>query len=344
MNMRTLPAALLAGLCLLLSAGTGLAAAPADKVVVLVWEEFIAPSTLAALKKKGLVVEQITFTSEEERLDLLKKQAGQIDLVVGDATTLAAFRRDRLIERIDFDRLGNARYLSTLLDSSTRYNLPYLWGHTGIAWRTDLVSKPLKDYKDLFALARRNPGKVGLISGSHEALMAARFAFGTAPYVLLSPKEVADAEQALKPHLQNLVFVDSELDEKAPLVTGEVLAAQAYNGDIAYLRDTYKVPLAFVIPQPGCMVWTESFMLVRNAPHPDAAYRFLNEINVPALAAANAEEVRYATSNSEALEMVSAEFKGDAVIRPSLKGLSNCYFYREHDRATQTAMDKVKLD
>lgn len=340
MNIRMLLSALVASLLL---AGTPAVAAPVDKVVVLTWEEFISPTTIKALLKKGLLVEQITFTSEEERADLLAKRAGQIDLVVGDASSQGTFRRARQIERIDFDRLGNAKYLSTLLDSTTRYNLPYLWGHTGIAWRTDLVKKPIADYKELFALARRNPGKVGLIDGNHEALMAARFAFGAPPYVLLSPQEVSDAAQALQPHLANLVFLESELNEKSPLVTGEVIAAQVYNGDVAFLRDHYKVPLAFAIPNPGCMVWTESFMLVRGAPHRDAAYRFLNEINMPALAAANAEEVRYATSNSEALEMVSPEFRADTIIRPTLRGLSNCYFYREHDRATQQAMDQVKL-
>ncbi len=320
------------------------AMANTDKVVILTWEEFISPNAINALLKKGLAVEQITFTSEEERLDLLKKNAGKIDLVVGDATSQGSFRRERLIDRIDFDRLGNARYLSTLLDSSTRYNLPYLWGHTGIAWRTDLVKKPIDSYKDLFALAKRNPGKVGIINGPHEALMASRFAFGAPPYALISPQEVNDAYDAIKPYLPNLVLMESELNEKSPLVTGEVIAAQTYNGDIAFLRDHYKVPLAFAIPSPGCMVWTESFMLARNAPHRDAAYRFLNEINEPALAAANAEEVHYATSNSEALEIMSPEFKADTVIRPTLRGLSSCYFYREHDRATQQAMDKIKLD
>lgn len=343
MLVRRTMAILLAVLGSLITA-TAAAAPAGDTLTVLTWEEFIAPATVETLKKQGVTVRQITFTSEEERRDLLQKNAGKIDLVVGDATAMASLRRERLIDRMDFERLGNARYLSTLLDSSSRYNLPYLWGHTGIAWRTDLVSKPVTDYKDLFTLAKRQPGKVGLIKGAHEALMAAQFAFSTPPYVLLSPTEVNAAEQLLKPHLGNIRLIESQLDEHSPLVTGEIVATQAYNGDIAYLRDTYKAPLAFAIPQPGCMVWTESFMLVKGAPNPDAAYKFLNAINDPALAASNAEAVRYATSNSEALEMVSPAFRNDAVIRPTLKGLSNCYFYREHDKATQQALDKVRLD
>lgn len=335
-------------LLVLLALGTLFAAQAAcarEPVTLLIWEEFLSPKVIKTLKNRhGIEVRQITFTSAEERDELLASNAGKIDIVVSDTTGLGAYLHRGLLDRIDDSRIPNLKHVLTRWKSDMEHAVPYLWGHTGIAWRTDLVKTPIRTYADLFALAQKKPGKVSLLDDQHEALLAARYAFGKPPYEMRSPADVRAADKLLQAHLKDVRIVGSILDATAPLLTGEVIAAQAYNGDIAFLRDTFKVPLAFAIPSPGCMIWQENFLLLKNAPNKAVAYEFLNQINDSVMAAKNASDVRYATSNALAIPNLEPAFRDDPIIRPTLEGLDKCYFYPVFDAGTQQALGAVKLD
>jgi spermidine/putrescine transport system substrate-binding protein len=216
-------------------------------------------------------------------------------------------------------------------------------GHTGIAWRTDKVKGPIGSYAQLFALAKKNPGKVSLIDDAQEALRAALYAFSRPPFAMETAAEIQAASRMLQPHLPALRIVGSELEEDSPWLDGSLIAGQAFNGDIAYLRDTFKAPIAFAIPSPGCMVFQEQMILMTTAPHKKTAYRFLNLINDPRTAARNAMDVRYATANTLAAQYLEAEFRNDPIIRPVFDGLDDCYFYEVLDKDAQKALEGVKL-
>lgn len=318
-------------------------AAAQGSVTLLIWDEFLSPKVVNTLKNRhGLDIRQITFTSAEERDELLAKNAGKIDLVVADTTSLGTYRARGILERIDGSRIPNLKHVLTRWQADGDHAVPYLWGQTGIAWRTDLVKQPITTYAQLLALAKGNPGKVSLLDDAHEALMAVRYAAGQAQ-PMRSPADVQAAQKLLQPQLGKIQIVGSILDETAPLVTGKVIAAQAYNGDVAFLRDNFKAPLAFATPSPGCMIWQENFLMLKNAPNKAAAYEFLNQINDATLAARNATAVRYATSNALAVSKLDPEFRDDPIIKPTFEGLDKCYFYPVFNTATQQALDAVDL-
>ncbi len=331
------------GLLLLLVSLPTWAAPTPGTVTLLIWEDFLSPKVIKLLKTRhGLDIQQITFTSPTERDQLLLKHAGQIDIVVADTVGLSGYRTRGLLERIDGKRVPNLKHVLMRWQADMGYAVPYLWGQTGIAWRTDKVKKPITTYAQLLAFAHENPGKVSLLDDAHEALMAARYAAGIND-AIKNPDDVTAAKKLLDQYLPDLRIVGSILDRDAPLVTGEVIAAQAYNGDVAYLRDTYNAPLAFATPSPGCMIWQEHLLLLRNAPHKVAAYAFLNQINDPEIAARNANEVRYATSNALAINRLDAKFRSDPIIHPTFDGLENCYFYPAFNNATQRALKETSL-
>lgn len=318
-------------------------AAAQGAITLLIWDEFLSPKVVNALKNRhGIDVKQITFTSAEERDELLEKNAGKIDLVVADTTSLGIYRARGILERIDGQRIPNLKHVLTRWQSDGDHAVPYLWGQTGIAWRTDLVKQPITTYAQLLKLAKSNPGKVSLLDDAHEALMAVRYAAGQVE-PMRNAADVQAAEKLFKAQSANLQIVGSILDETAPLVTGKVIAAQAYNGDVAFLRDNLKAPLAFATPSPGCMIWQENFMMLKNAPHKSVAYEFLNQINDATLAARNATEVRYATSNALAVSKLDPAFRDDPIIKPTFDGLEKCYFYPVFNTATQQALDAVEL-
>lgn len=327
-------------LAALLTLAAPLHAAPSETLSLLTWKEFVSEAVVTNMRDQhGITLRISEFTSDDERIEMLRKNPRRYDLVNGDTNAVDRLRREKLIQRLDYNQIPNATHINKVLKTPSRFSIPYSWGYTGIAWRTDRVKKPVRDYKSLFALAKDNPGKVGLIDSNFEALSSSLFAWSTPPYTMLSPVEVAAARRLLKPHLPNLKSVSLNLDETDGLVTGALIAQQAYNGDIAYLRDTYKVPLAFHVPEPGCLIWTENFMLLKDATNLNAAYRFLNAINDPKLAARNAETIRYASANKSAQAHYSKAFRDDQIIRPVLEDLVKCQFYTGHDKSTEAAIN-----
>lgn len=323
------------------------APAPAGKpatVRILNWEEFLSPRVLKGIKNRhGITVEQITFSTTEERDRKLEEYEGRIDLVVADTAWISELKRRGQVQKLETARIPALKHVMSRWQSDNEYAVPYLWGHTGIAWRTDKVAQPISSYSQLLALAKQQPRKVSLLDDTHEALRAALYAGGTAPYAMTTVAAVNSAAKLLATHLPNLRIVGSELGADSPWVTGEIIAGQAYNGDVAYLRDTYKLPIAFAIPSPGCMIWQEHFLLLKNAPDKEAAYRFLDAISDPQNAARNANDVRYATSNVLAVEHLPTAFRNDPIIRPTFEGLKDCYFYQSFDAQTQAAIDAVEL-
>lgn len=334
-------ARLLASLLFLAAVPVG--APAADRITVLTWEAFISPKVLAAFKnREQLQVELIEFSSPEEREQLLAEKRDQIDIVIADTIWTSEYKRRSLLEKIDAARVPSVKHALTHWRTDAEYAVPYMWGHTGIAWRTDLVDTPVTSYAALFNLARMHPGKVSLLDDSHEMLRAALYAFGTAPYTMNTPAQVQSAHGLLKPRRKDMRIVGSELDEDSAWLDGSLIAGQAFNGDIAYLRDNFKAPLAFAVPSPGCMIFNEQLALLKSSRNKDAAYRFMALITEPTHAARNASFVRYAPSNPLAVSRLDEAFRNDPIIRPTFEGLDGCYFYNAFDAATQAALDAIK--
>lgn len=329
-------------LVLLLSLLLPWPALAADSVRLLVWDEFVGSKTLLVLKNRhGLKVELTTFTSPEERDRLLQANPAGYDVLVADEIGMAGYRRRGLLETLDVERIPASRqsiaYWKTSGDA-----LPYLWGYTGIAWRTDRLPQPPSGYAELLALAQQQPGRISLLDDSVDALFAVAHADGGGG--LQTTADVQRAANALARHRrQGLRLVGSELGEDSPWLGDGLLAGQAYNGDIAFLRDQFQAPLAFAIPASGCRVWLEQLAILRNARDKAAAHRLLAALNEPKLAAANAEAVRYAPANPLSLPFLGEGFRNDPVIRPAPPDLKTCARATELPAPVQQAIDKLDL-
>ena len=119
--------------------------------------------------------------------------------------------------------------------------------------------------------------------------------------------------QAQKPYVDSYGYV--AIDEGSGLVSGEVLAAQVYNGDALALHK-HNENIRYVHPEEGSSYWVDNWVLFAHAPQPELAYAFLNFINDPKNAAANAQSVSFATCNKGAKAFLPAEFLDDPVIYP----------------------------
>ena len=91
------------------------------------------------------------------------------------------------------------------------------------------------------------------------------------------------------------------------LGNGEVCLSVGYSGDVFIARDAAAeakagVEVAYTIPKEGALKWFDLFAIPADAPHVDNAYKFIDFMMRPDIAAANTNYVFYASGNKAALE------------------------------------------
>jgi len=70
------------------------------------------------------------------------------------------------------------------------------------------------------------------------------------------------------------------------------------------------------VPAEGGTIWTDAVAITKRAPHPELAYRFLNFILEPEIAAQIANYNAYATPVAAALPYLDEELRSNPAIFP----------------------------
>ncbi len=275
-----------------------------DALAVYNWSDYIAPGTVAAFGRAfGVGVAYDTYESNEEMFAKLVSGAAGYDLVVPSSYMLPAMHAMRLLQPVRHEWLGNLGNLAPLFrdppfDRGNGYTVPWQWGVTGIAWRRDLVGAAPEGWH-VFRDARW-AGRMTMMDDAREVLGAMLKARGRS----LNATDPAELRQArddaleAKRHLR--AYKSAQV--KGDLVAGDVWIAQMWNGDAAQAA-LEEPAIAFLVPPEGSTIWTDSMVLLANAPHPRAAHAFLDYCLRPEVAAANADASGYGSPNAAALAL-----------------------------------------
>ena len=305
---------------------------PSDTLVIFNWEEYIAQSVLDAFQEEtGIEVVYETFENTIELKARMQSSPGQYDIVVADDVSLRELAELKMIDPINRDVLENfsnidSRYLSLHSDPGNRYTVPYLWGSTLIAYRTDLVGDVTPSWASFFDASHGL--KVGLLDEMVEAyasaLLARGYSLNSSDATELSEASDLIRQWAAKGDIEvgDLYSVLDALDE------GEVAMVMTYSGDAAAYADENEL-IDYVIPEEGAALWLDSFAIAADAEHKDAAYKFIDFMLRPQVAAENAAELWYATPNKAAVAHLDQEFLEDTAIWPTAEILERCAFHAE---------------
>ncbi len=105
------------------------------------------------------------------------------------------------------------------------------------------------------------------------------------------------------------------------LANGEICLAIGYNGDILQARDRAvenktNQEVAYFIPKEGTIIWFDSYLVPKDAPHPKNAHAFINYMLRPEVIAAVSNKVNYANGNAAASQYVNKEVLDDPNVYP----------------------------
>jgi spermidine/putrescine-binding protein len=116
------------------------------------WSDYIAEETVPNFQKEfGVKVTYDTYESNEEMVAKLQAGATGYDIVVPSGYIVPVMVATDLITPINKKYLTNFNNLSPIFqnlptDPGNKYTVPWQWGTSGIAYRTDKVKTPVDSW------------------------------------------------------------------------------------------------------------------------------------------------------------------------------------------------------
>ncbi|MEU2771807.1 extracellular solute-binding protein [Streptomyces sp. NPDC007162] len=260
------------------------------------------PTLDAFEKHTGISVDYIEEINDNDEFfgkispALMNHQSTGRDLIVMSDWMCARFVRLGWVQKMDRAHQPNvARYLDPLLrspafDPGRRYTVPWQSGITGIAYDRRRLGREIRHVKDLWASDLR--GRVTLLSGLDEAFALLMQGNGVdiTKWTADDFYTVCDEVQQQVDRGQIRRFTGN--DYTKDLVSGDVLACQAYSGDVIQLQAD-NPGIRFVVPEEGAELWSDSLMIPDRAAHKANAERLVDYYYEPAVAAELAAWVNY---------------------------------------------------
>jgi spermidine/putrescine-binding protein len=271
------------------------------------WSDYIAEDTITNFEKEfGVKVTYDTYESNEEMVAKLQAGAAGYDIIVPSnyivpvvvATGLAAELNKKYLT--NFGNLAPT-FQNPVFDPENKHAIPYQWGTTGFAWRSDKV--PGNPDSWAIFLDAKYKGKMTQMDDMRDVI-GAWLRYRGKSLNSVDPSELAAAKAdalAAKKYLK--AYISAPV--KGQLISGDVWIAQLWNGDAAQAR-AEQAAISYVVPKEGCTIWTDSMVVAKSAPHKRAAHEFINYVLRPEVGAGISNTTGYGSPNQAALAQMKS--------------------------------------
>ncbi|KIZ13856.1 ABC transporter substrate-binding protein [Streptomyces natalensis] len=227
---------------------------------------------------------------------LMNHQRTGRDLIVISDWMCARFVRLGWVQEMDRAAQPQvAKNLDPLLrtphfDPGRKHSVPWQSGITGIAYNRRKLGREIRHTSDLWKDDLR--GRVTLLAGLDEAFALLMQGDGVdiTRWTADDFHRMTDRVRAQVHKGQIRRFTGN--DYIKDLDSGDVLAAQAYSGDVIQLQAD-NPDIEFVVPEEGAELWAESMMIPNLADHTRNAERLIDYYYEPEVAADLAAWVNY---------------------------------------------------
>ncbi len=281
----------------------------AETLHVYTWADYVNPDVVEKFEKANkckVVID--TFDSNEAMYARLKAGAKGYDIIVPSSYIIPVMEAEGMLLPLDKAQLPNAKYvdpevLAKVPDKEMKVSVPYTMGYAVIAYRKDKIKDPEASWK---MFARQDLKKrMTLLDDPREVLGLALKVLGHSINTK-DETELAAARDLVLQWKPNLAKFDNE-GYKAGLDSGEFLLVHGYSGDLWQVAQENE-DVGILIPKEGVTGACDELVILKTAPKPDLAHKFINFLLDPEISAENMEWMGYVCPNTEGLKHVSKEF------------------------------------
>jgi spermidine/putrescine transport system substrate-binding protein len=269
------------------------------------WSDYIAEDTVSRFEEEtGIKVKYSTYESNEDLLAKLQVGVMGYDIVVPAGYIVTVLAAQNKLFPLRKKYLTNWKNIAPVFsnpefDPGNQMGVPWQWGTTGIAYRSDKV-KPPPDSWGVF-LDPKYENRMTHMDDLREAIGAwlkyrgKSLNSSNAADLALAKRDAIMAKGNLKAYVSAAV--------KSQLIAGDVWIAQLWNGDTAQAKAEQKL-IEYVVPREGSTIWTDSLVIPADAPHKRAAHEFMNFILRPEVAAGISDATGYGTPIQPAMALM----------------------------------------
>ena len=309
-----------------------------DELRIYIWSEYMDEEFMTAEfeKKFGYKVRIDHFESYEEMMAKLQGGgASQYDLVcLGDYVFEAAMSMN-IIQKLDHSKIPNLknlmpRFYNDYYDPGCKYHVPWQWGFTGLLYRKDKIAdKDAQSWSLLFD-PEKLKGPFYLLDSQQEMISLTMNYLGYDPnsYKTDEMKKAMDLLIKTKKRSNCLGFKGG-VGARDEVASGAAQASTCYNGDANKVISENPKTLGFKVPKEGTFMFLDALALTKDAPNPEAAYKWLNWILEPEIGANISNFVQYATPNKASLPHINKADLNNPTIYPSKEVMGKLFYLKD---------------
>ncbi|MGH3472087.1 MAG: polyamine ABC transporter substrate-binding protein [Nocardioidaceae bacterium] len=208
----------------------------------------------------------------------------------------------------NFRKYGGQRYQNEAFDPGNVLSIPWQAGFTGIGYNPSQTGREITSWQDL-----QDPkfaGKIGMFANNEDLPNCALMAIGVNP--LKSTESDWRKAAAWLDRQRPLVRQYYSQNYIQALATGDIWISMAWSGDIFQQNLSGKAngqELKFVIPKEGGLLWTDNFVILKEAQNPVSAMALMDYYYQPKVAAEVTEWVNYISPVPDARQVVEQDAK-----------------------------------
>ena len=288
------------------------------------WAAYVSPKNMDLFKSQ-YGVETFTYDVYDNNEVLISKLQGGAtgyDVAAPTAEYVPGMVEEGFLQKLDLSRIPNVSLINKTFkglwwDPTDEYQVPKDYGTTGILYRKSLISKIPQSWREFYEMIKGEAsGKTVFVDSMGDVFV---FPLKMLGYSLntVEKTELDAAREILLEVAPHLYALDSneygfKMKDGTSVLTlgwtgplGQELADEKGSGEAGY-----------VVPSEGTLFWLDTWVMLADAPHPNAAYAWLNFIHEPEVQGEETNYNLYATPNDSAKEFVDPTILSDTAIFP----------------------------
>jgi spermidine/putrescine transport system substrate-binding protein len=283
------------------------------EINILSWGNYIDFALKPFEEKYGVKVNIDYYGDEQEAMNKIRAAGlGTHDIVFLGAGFEDVAMKQKLITPLDVSKIASYGDLFKVLQKKKPdgnvYCATYSFGLNAlIAYDPAKTGGgEIKSWKDVFS--GKYAGRIGKIDKSNEQVWRTALSLGY-KYGPLTDEQWKAVEQKLDENMKQVRTIYSHNDQMAQLMSsGEIWIGDSDDG--SYRQAKAKgLPIAVAYPEEGMTAWYDGPCIVADAPHPEAAYAFINHMLSPEIQAQLPKELGYAPANTKAIALLDEQTK-----------------------------------
>ena len=340
----------------------GVASAQAADTVVNVynWSDYIDEEILKDFQKEtGIKVVYDVFDSNDVLETKMLAGGSGYDVVVPSGTFLQRMIQAGVFQKLDKSKFSNYGNLWDMVqDRTSKYDpgnqhaINYMWGTTGIGYVEEKIKErmpdaPVGSWDMIFnpdVISKFADCGVHVLDAPDELIPAALNYIGEDPDSH-DRKVIKKAEAvlaAIRPYVQK--FHSSEYI--GALANGDICLAVGWSGDVLQSRDRAAeanngLTINYVVPGEGALMWFDMMAIPADAPHPEAAHKFIDYIMNAKVMAQASNYVYYANGNKASQPFLEKDVIDDPAIYPTAESQKGLYTTRPYPPKAQRLVTRI---